>query len=256
MGAANLRNTQTWKRWAGSGLADWLRADGGVLLLPQLAPYLLSSALSWATAWGCFVATWTPPPRAPPPIPAPLRPGCSASAAGDKTWGCGSNWVGAPVSRGGREGWKVGDVSCDCFLFRTLTLRGMGSGCLLTVLWRGGEGRKIQEGQTIHHQTEWRRRKRRQTEKQREQWETERERETVLPELSETSSERKTQRGHKTTWQSPQKWKLDWTEMSLQTKKKQTDARPYKQNATQEAHTKHKTSNLQYGLNFNWNLRR
>lgn len=34
---------------AGSRLVDWLRADVGVLLRPQLAPYLLSSALRVVT---------------------------------------------------------------------------------------------------------------------------------------------------------------------------------------------------------------
>lgn len=35
----------------------------------------------------------------------------------------------------------MGEVSGDCFLFKTLVLRGVGSGCLLTGLGRGGEGR-------------------------------------------------------------------------------------------------------------------
>lgn len=52
-GTENLKTNQTHdkhKGWASSGSADWLRAGGGVLLLPQLAPpYLLSSALSWVT---------------------------------------------------------------------------------------------------------------------------------------------------------------------------------------------------------------
>lgn len=39
----------------------------------------------------------------------------------------------------------MGEVSGDCFLFKTLVLRGAGSGCLLTGLGRGGEGRG-QEG--------------------------------------------------------------------------------------------------------------
>lgn len=36
----------------------------------------------------------------------------------------------------------------------------------------------------------------------------------------------------------------------------ETDATPYKQNATEKAHTKHKTSNLQYDLSFNWKQKR
>lgn len=42
-------------------------------------------------------------------------------------------------------GWKVGEVS---FLFLALALRGAGTGCLLTMLGRGGGGRRerVQEG--------------------------------------------------------------------------------------------------------------
>lgn len=139
---------------ASSGLVDWLRAGGGGLLLPQLAPYLLSSALSWATIWGCTVATWTPPPRPPMPAappPAPLRPGCSASVAGGRAWGWGSGRV---ASRGGSGGWKVGEVSCGCFLFTVLALRGVGSGSLLTVLGRGGEGREFRKANHTVWQSE------------------------------------------------------------------------------------------------------
>lgn len=116
--------------------------------LPQLAPpYLLSSALSWVTIRGFTVATWTPPLRPPPTPPPPaaaraapaLRPGRSASAAGD------GGWAAAQTSRGGSGGWKVGEVSCSCFLFTVLNLRGAGSGCLLTGLGRG-RGERVQEG--------------------------------------------------------------------------------------------------------------
>lgn len=121
---------------------DRMIGCSGVPALPQLTPYLLSSVLSWVTTWCCTVATWTPPtrpPPPPPPLPATLKPGCSASEGGGGGWG--SSCVGVPASRGGNGGWKVGEVSGDCFLFKTLVLRGAGSGCLLTGLGRGGEGR-------------------------------------------------------------------------------------------------------------------
>lgn len=154
---------------ASSGLIDWLRAGDGRLLLPQLAPYLISSAPSWATIWGCTVATWTPPPRPPTPAapPAPLRPGCSASVARGRAWGWGSGGV---ASRGGSGGWKVGEVSCGCFLFTVLALRGVGSGCLLTVLGKGGERGESSGRQTTHHLTEWKRPRQREKETDRERW--------------------------------------------------------------------------------------
>lgn len=46
----------------------------------------------------------------------------------------------------------MGEVSGDCFLFKTLVLRGAGSGCLLTGLGRGGERGECSGGQTTGHQ--------------------------------------------------------------------------------------------------------
>lgn len=143
------------------------------------------------------MATWTPPPRPPPtPPPPPLRRGCSASVAGDGNWGWGSGWAGTPASRGGSGGWKVGEVGC--FLFTALALRGAGSGCLLTVLGKGGRGERVQEGKPYAFRQNERAGDRERQETDRERW-RERQRETPLPEFKETSSETRTQRGHKTT---------------------------------------------------------
>lgn len=132
------------RRWAASGLVDRLQADGWERLRPQLTPYLLSSALSWVTTWGCTAAMWNPPPRAPPPEPPLLSPGCSTS--GVAIWVCGSSWGGAPASRRTGGCWRMGEVSGDCFLFTVLALRGAGSGCLRAGLRRGGKGDRVQEG--------------------------------------------------------------------------------------------------------------
>lgn len=201
------------KTWVSSRLADWLRAGGGLLLLPQLAsPYLLSSALSWVTIWGCIVATWTPPPRPPttppppPPLTAPLRPGCSASVAGDGTWGWGSGWVGPQASRGGSGGWKVGEVSCGCFLFTVLVLRGAGSGCLLTVLGRGGEGRgeRIQEGKPHAIRQNERAGDRKQWEQRQTERDSARDRKRHhFLSLWNQLRKKNPKKGHKTTWQWP-----------------------------------------------------
>lgn len=151
---------------------DRMIGCSGVPVLPQLTPYLLSSVLSWVTTWCCTVATWTPPTRPPPPPPPPpatLKPGCSASEGGGGGWG--SSCVGVPASRGGNGGWKVGEVSGDCFLFKTLVLRGAGSGCLLTGLGRGGEGR-VQEGKPQAIRQEWRSKRLRDRSKQKRQTKT------------------------------------------------------------------------------------
>lgn len=53
-------------------------------------------------------------------------------------------------------GWKVGEVCCG-FLFTVPALRGVGSGCLLTVLGRGGGGGDKGEssgGRTIRCETD------------------------------------------------------------------------------------------------------
>lgn len=171
----------------------WLAASRRWSNVATLAsPYLLSSALSWATTWGCTVATWSPPPT-PPPLLAPLRRGCSASAAEDRSWG--SGWAGPPASRGGSGGWKVGEVSCGCFLITVPALRGVGSGCLLTVLGRGerGRGERVQEGKphAIRQNEgakEWDRKTAR-AETDRERW-CGRQKETPLPEFNETSAGR------------------------------------------------------------------
>lgn len=136
------------------------------------------------------MATWTPPPRPPPTTPPPpptLRPGCSASVAGDGGWG--SGW--AQASRGGSGGWKVGEVSCGCFLFTAAALRGAGSGCLLTVLGKGGEGREFRRA----NHTPSDRMKRQEA---RERQETDRERRHFLCSVKPAQKE-EPKKGHKTT---------------------------------------------------------
>lgn len=95
-------------------------------------------------------------------------------------------------------GWKVGEVSGG-FLFTVPPLRGAGTGCLLTVLERGGEKGESSGGQTIRHETDSKsRRLRADKSESRHGWKRS---ETPLPEFGVTSSERRTKRGRKTTGQ-------------------------------------------------------
>lgn len=79
----------------------------------------------------------------------------------------------------------MGEVSCGCFLFTALALRGAGSGCLLTVLGRGGEGREFRRAN--HTPSDSERDHVRQRNSRSSDYERERQKDTPHPEFSETT---------------------------------------------------------------------
>lgn len=175
-------------------------------------------------------------------------PGCSTSAAGDEAWGWSSGWVATQASRGGSGGWKVGEVSCGCFLFTVLALRGAGSGCLLTVLGKGGEGREFRRANhTPSDRVKETERDRKTARAETDRW-CERQDETPLPEFSETSEERRTPKDIKPHDSDLFKENNFELQHGCRGQRRQMLHHTNKE----EAHTKHKTSNLQCNVGFNW----